>query len=183
MQRKFNTNIQKVGQLSLVGLRMDPNFGDSDFYTILLDDHDYWPITYNGYIIFFQKLEAAQIALDLYSNGTSFGKLIAPNQITLVCDFAQVFYLLSKKTTDDSSYILNTINILLDMLKATSVYIPPFYKDDLQSLADHLTFEKEFKNFLEELKLESSEIIEAIQWALGAVISKSMFIPKANINS
>jgi hypothetical protein len=165
----------------LVGLRLDPNFPNPDFYTLLRDDPAYWPIMYQGQIIFFHDVGMAQEALDFYLHHLSLPPSHAPTEPTLILDFAQALYLLSKESLDETSCLLNIINTLLDMLKAASVELPAMYRADLHEIADHLTFSKEFESFLKDQQLERAEVIEALQWALGAVLTKAMFFPKPNI--
>lgn len=165
----------------LVGVRLDPNFSHPDFYTMVTDNPAYWPITYKNQIILFQALSARQAALDFYLGQLGLPPKSAPEEPTLILDFAQAFYLLSQESSDEESCLLNIINTVLDMLKATSVAVPAMYRADLHQLADHLTFNREFASFLKDQQLDRTEIIEALQWSLGAVLSRSMFFPKPGV--
>ena len=165
----------------LVGLRLDPNFPHPDFYTVLRDEPEYWPIVYEGQIIFFQKAEVAQDALDFYLGHLRLPPANVPTEPTLILDFAEGLYLLSKESRDEVSCVLNIINTLLDMLDAACVRVPTKYRAELHQIADHLTFSKELGSLFNDQKLERAEIIEALQWGLGAVLTKSMFFPKPDI--
>jgi len=171
------------GTFWLIGFRLDPNFSYPDFYTVVREDPAYWPITYKDQIILFQEAKTAQDALDFYIRHSRLPSSSVTDTPTMVLDFAQALYVLSKASRDETSCVLNIINSLLDMLKAVSIELPPLYHSDLYLLADHLTFSKEFGSFINDQQLNRGEIIEALQWALGAVLTKSMFFPKPDINS
>ena len=165
----------------LVGLRLDPNFPYPDFYTVLRDEPEYWPIVYEGQIIFFQKAEVAQDALDFYLEHLCLPPANAPTEPTVIIDFAEGLYLLSKEFSDEASCVLSIINTLLDMLDAACVRVPTKYRAELHQIADHLTFSKELGSVFNDQNFERTEIIEALQWGLGAVLTKSMFFPKPGI--
>jgi hypothetical protein len=165
----------------LVGLRLDPNFSYPDFHTVLQDKPAYWPIMYEGQIIFFQKAEAAQEALDFYLRYLGLPPSGVPTEPALTLDFAQALYLLSSGFRDEASYVLNIINTLLDMFDAASITLPAKYRFVLHQAADHLTFSKEIESLFNDRALNRAEVIEAIQWGLGAVLTKAMFFPKPTI--
>jgi hypothetical protein len=167
-----------VGRFWLVGIRVDPNFPTPDFYTLLRADPEYWPIVYNGQIVLFRDIENAQDALDLYLRSQGLPTARAPLDPALTLDFAQALYLLTSQSSDDTACLLNLINTILDMLKAVSVNPPRTYRSYLSQIADHLTFNREFGSLLKTQNLERVKIIEAIQWALGAIVTKSGFFPK-----
>lgn len=176
----MKTGAETSLQFWLVGLRLDPNSSCPDFFMLLRDHPEYWPITLQGQIIFFQEAEAVQFVLDLYLRALGLPPSRAPTEIYLVLDFAKAFHLLSEQSRDEKSCVLNIINTLLDMLKATSITIPAMYREDLHQLADHLTFSPDFGTFIKNEQLGRAELIEALQWALGAVMTRATFLPKCD---
>ncbi len=56
--------------------------------------------------------------------------------------------------------------------------VPAKAREALHRTADHLTFSKDFAPLLADPSLTRAGIIEALQWALGAVMTKAMFFPK-----
>jgi len=168
-------------KLSLVGYRMDPNFPEPDFFTLTLDDEDDAPILFAGRIILFHEPDQAQTALDLYLADKALPAQVAPTELTVVYDYAQALYHLATRSRDESAFIVNVVNNLLDLLKAASIGIPQPYKGDLHALADHLTFDRDYGDFLKANELSRGDLIEAVQWGLGAAMTKAMFVPKPSI--
>ena len=162
----------------LVGFRIDPNYIQADFYTILLESRDDQPISHQEQIILFSDSKYAQIALEFDSHYSELTTQIAPQDIYCILDFAQMFYLMTYENNDESGCIVNCLNVLFDMLKCASIEIPKPYKDILFKIADHLTFEKELYQYLNCNEITRNQVVIATQWALGAVISRATFIPK-----
>ncbi len=178
---KFTTKGSGAEHFWLVGLRLDPNFPGPDFYTVLRDAPAYWPIMYRGQIIFFQKAEDAQEALDFCLHHLTLPPGTAPRDPALVLDFAQALYLLSTESKDEASCLLNVVNTLLDMLDAGSVEVPAKYRADFHQVADHLTFSKDLESLFRGNELDRIDIVGALQWGLGAVLTRAMFFPKPNV--
>jgi hypothetical protein len=178
----MNNSTVETGQarFRLVGVRLDPNFPSPDFYTVLRDEPADWPILYEGQIIFFHKPEEAQEALDFYLHHLGLPPGTVPTEPDVILDFAQALYLLSTESRDEACCVLNVVNTLLDMLQAAAVKLPAKYRADLHRIADHLTFNKEFGSFLQDRQPGRAEVIEALQWALGGVMTRAMFFPKPN---
>jgi hypothetical protein len=173
------------GTLHLIGFRVDPNLPDPDFYVLTTGLNGDVPLLHEGQIILFQQPGAAQDALrlafpdqaDRADRSDQAGERRPPADLAVVVDLAEVFYLLTSQTRDESGAILQAVNLLLDFLSATEVVVPPLYRADLHELADHLTFGKSFGELFDTAS-DRAGTVEAVQWALGAVMSRSMFVPK-----
>jgi hypothetical protein len=163
--------------LHLIGFRVDPNLPEPDFYVLTTGLNGDVPLLYEGQIILFQQPGAAPAALRQAFQGQAAQRQV-PTDLAMVVDLAQVFYLLTSESRDESAFILNAVNLLLDFLAAAKVVVPPLYRADLHELADHLTFEKSFGELFE-TRSDRTQAVEAVQWALGAVMSKSMFVPRS----
>lgn len=162
--------------LHLIGFRVDPHLPEPDFYVLTTGLNGDVPLLYDGQIILFQQPGAAQDALRQAFQDQATRRQ-APTELAMVVDLAQVFYLLSVERRDESAFILNAVNLLLDFLKAAEVAVPPLYRAELHELADHLTFDKSFGELFD-TTFDRAHAVEALQWALGAVMSKSMFVPR-----
>ena len=165
-------------QIRLIGLRFDPEYIEPDFYTLLLEERELLPISSDEQIIFFYTPDFAQKALELDSNFSKLESQIASKEVSENLDFASMFYLIAYECYDKLCCIVDCLNTLFDMLKAASIPIPPHYQRLLYPFADHLTFEQDFSAFLANDENMRNKLIEAIQWATGAIISKSTFFPK-----
>ncbi|NER21907.1 MAG: hypothetical protein F6J86_19065 [Symploca sp. SIO1B1] len=173
--------INSFEQIWLIGFRFNPNYTAPDFYTLLLEEKEEQPISSNGQIILFQDPDYAQAALELDSEFSTLSSQIAPTEVYLNLDFANMLYTISSENYDESGGIIECLNTLFDMLKCASISIPSHYKEKLFSLANHLTFDKDFSVLFVENESLRNSTVEAIQWAIGAVISKSTFFSKKTL--
>jgi hypothetical protein len=162
-------------KLYLFGFRIDPDREEPEIYTLFIYGEQERPLVADGNIVFFSRPDLILSALKLCEIDTSqLG--IPPTEVSLVCDIAETLHLISYKDIDDSATILNCLNTVFDLVKATSVPLPNDYKRVLYSLADHLTFEQEFASFLTQNDIKRSMIENAIMWCMGAVMSKSKLL-------
>ncbi|MEG3896548.1 MULTISPECIES: hypothetical protein [unclassified Microcoleus] len=133
------------------------------------------PLVAGGQLVFFTRPELAINALQLCDIDVSkLGK--PPTQIDAICDIAETLYLLDAEDIDESGTMLNCLNALLNLVKATLTPMPTEYKQVLYALADNLNIEKEFASFLAEEDIQRSEIVNAILWCVGAITAKSRLL-------
>lgn len=179
MSREGESSAQagQADRFWLVGVRLDPNAPQPDFYALLRDNPAYWPIQHNGQIVFFSEARHAPAALAFALPDVRLPVGGLPTDPTLILDIARALWLLSTERADESCCVLNLINALLDMLAAAAVEPPLRHLSALRTLADHLTFTPAFAPLLDAAS-NRAEAIEAVQWALGAVMTKAMFFPK-----
>lgn len=162
-------------KLYLFGFRIDPDREDPEIYTLFIYGEQERPLVADGYIVFFSQPDLAISALKLCKIDTSqLG--MPPTEVALLCDIAEMLHLIRYKDIDDSATILNCLNTVFDLVKATLLPLPNDYKRVLYSFADHLTFEQEFASFLTQHEIERSMIENAIMWCMGAVMSKSKLL-------
>ncbi len=177
IESKKNNN-KILEKLFLIGFRLDPKSSYPDFYAIFSEGENLWPLNIEKQIILFQNKKDSQTALDTFIQHEGLDAAKCPENEALVIDLAQTFFLITKGSEDSSAFILNAINILTDMLALTESNFLQYFKNDLDLLANHLTFHKSFGELFERGDLVRNEVLEALQWLLGVVISKSMFVPK-----
>ena len=162
--------------VALIGFRLDPQNESPDLYTLLIygGEHDF-PFVVNEQIIFFRNPQlSVKVASLLPSNMPSElrDKGITPTVPELICDIAKSLHIIESENKDDSSIILNCINIFTDLVPATGISMPAMYKDILNRFAGHLTFNREFGDFLRQENISRNEIIDAILWCIGAITVK-----------
>ena len=93
-----------------------------------------------------------------------------------MCDFAEALYLIESEDKDESATIINCINTLSDLLPATGLKLPADCKTILAKFADHLTFHREYGEFLRRENLARSAIRDAVFWCLGCIAAKAKFL-------
>ncbi len=170
MQEQHN-NITN-GFLSIIGIGVDPNSTEPDFYVLAVDDDSAItrPITHEGYIVIFTKIGEAPLVLLLAPpNIIELGP--APNEEILLIDAIQVLYLLEAQDVDDKAVLLNFINVTMDFIEAIHYTIPIEYQKILIDFANHLTIEKEFASFFATHDVNREKMKNAITWLIGAIAS------------
>jgi hypothetical protein len=98
------------------------------------------------------------------------------DEIELTCDINKVLRLITLNSIDKDATLINFMNIFFDIINALNIVIPNEYKNVLYLIADHLTFNRRFGSFLKQNKLSREDIINAIYWLNGAIISNSQFV-------
>lgn len=168
-----NQNQEKL--LWLFGFRIDPDTEIPNLYTLIVYGEQEPPLVAGGQLVFFTRPELALNALQLCDIDVSeLGR--PPTQIDAICDIAETLYLLDAEDIDESGIMLNCLNALLNLVKATLTPMPTEYKRVLYAFADHLNIEEEFASFLAEEDIQRSEIVNAILWCVGAITVKSRLL-------
>jgi hypothetical protein len=167
--------------LYLVGVRLHPDAAGSQLYTIMLMNEDARggkdrPLTdAHGYILWFRKPDLAAHAVTLGDEG--FRKhATVPAEIAATYDFASMAWAISQGVGEVSGEIVETLNLLLDLVEAVGFPMPAAYRRDLHALADHLTFSTDLGAFVtgrEDLRVP---LMDAITWCVGAVTIKSTIV-------
>lgn len=67
-----------------------------------------------------------------------------------------------------------------DLIGAVKVQMPDEYKSALYNLADHLTFNREFGDFIKEKGISREMITHAILWCVGAVTVNARVMFRSN---
>jgi len=142
-----NTSTQPTESLWLIGFLLDSDTASPDFYTLMFPGETDEPLQNKSYLIFFSDPQLASHALTFAENDYNPAIHLLPIEIDLVCDAAQMLYLLNHAEIDNEATIINCLNIMFDLVRATTLPMPPEYKQLLYALADHLTFERELTPF------------------------------------
>lgn len=158
----------------LVGFRLDAaSEGEADLYTLYVDTDR--PIVSDQSIVFFADPGLAAVAMER-DDDPRLGQLAAPQQVSAVYDVSTALHLLASENYDDQMEILDFLNVLFDLVKATGLPRVPQVKDTLYPLADHLTFSKEYGAYLDGVPGRRGEAIDAVLWCLGAVLSNATLL-------
>lgn len=162
-------------EIYLIGFRINPENREPEVYTILIFGETNRPILMNGHIVFFAKPELARLAIEI-SEPSLLQSISIPKDVELVVDIAETLYLISSEKIDPEATIINCLNIFVDLIKPLNISMPSLYKNKLNDLASHLTFEREFSDFLIQKQIDRSLITDAILWIIGVIVSKSKLI-------
>lgn len=159
----------------LIGFRLDPDREEPKLFTLIFSGDRDFPLAIDGYIIFFNNLDLIPNALELV-NYEQRKVVKTPNEIDLVVDIAVMLYLICEEDIDDSATIVNGLNIIFDLVKATNLPFPSKYKQNLYKLADHTTFSKDLLSFFQEEDIKRADIHDALLWCIGVIVSKSQLL-------
>jgi hypothetical protein len=162
----------------LIGFKIYPGKKEQDLYTLFIFGEEEKPLMVDNHMIFFNKVELASMALSL---GDDRVKRLTPTpkKVALTCDISRMLNLIEVENFDSSSTILNCLNTILDLVKATKRPMPIKYKKILYKFADHLTFEREYSNFITEHNISRVAIINAILWCFGAILLKAKVLNRS----
>jgi hypothetical protein len=157
---------------SVIGLRVDPEADGPNFYLILINEGDSsLPFLVDEQLAIFLSHSAAMLAIH-EAGGSEANVEFMPDGL----DFAAGLYLLQSEVIDPSATILNLLNVLSDVFIGTRISVPSEYKPILNELVRHLTFEREFGKFVEQIHITREACINGTLWCLGAVFANSRII-------
>jgi hypothetical protein len=163
-------------ELYLAGFRIDPNAEGPQFYTLFaMGGENERPITTVGdRVVFFTRPELAAKALEI--GDPSMSELGAPpERLGVLCDVAQTMYLVNSESVDPDHTILDCLEVLDDLVRATRLNMPPPYQEALTNLMEHLLKTHTYGEFLREHG-GRERLEDALLWCVGAVTMKAKMI-------
>ncbi|CAM2005763.1 hypothetical protein [Acanthopleuribacter pedis] len=86
------------------------------------------------------------------------------------CHVAQSLYLLTAGEEDEERLIIDTANLLLDLIAVTGRPVPDHHRNRLKALADYFTFASDPAGFFAESGVTRDEMVESLLWATGRVV-------------
>jgi hypothetical protein len=177
MTEGISDNTDYRPYLSIIGFRVDPDNVNADIYTVLRIDPEGKDrvLRANGYLLFTPSIDRIP---DLIKACDSEGakERIASDSPECMCDVARTLYLIENEDSDYDGTIILCVNVLLDVIDSLDVEIPEQFKVSLHSIADHMTFNREFGDFLIKSNLPRVDILNAIRWCVGLAVTKANFI-------
>jgi hypothetical protein len=160
--------------LILVGFRVDGHHDGPQFYTLLaVGGKNERPITADGRLIFFTRVELAAKALALDSSMDNLGP--PPQELETFCDVAEAFYLVNSQNADLDGIVLDSLLIFDDLVRATKLHMPDRYQGLLTELAARLTERKLLRDIFTNPSLRE-HVEDALLWCVGAVTLKARMI-------
>jgi hypothetical protein len=162
--------------LYLVGFRLDPNSEGPQFYTIFAFGGDNErPITTVGdRVVFFTRPELAAKALAIGDpTMQAFGD--PPEDLDMLCDLAETLYLVNSEQTDPDKTIVDCLELLDDLVRATRLNMPPVYQQVLADFMEHLQRTTMYGEFLRDHGTRE-RLEDALLWCVGAVTMKATIL-------
>jgi hypothetical protein len=162
--------------LYLVGFRIDPAAEGPQFYTLFAFGGDNErPITTMGdRVVFFMRPELAAKALEIGDlTMQALGEI--PEDLDMLCDVAETMYLVNSEDSDADKILVDCLEILDDLVRATRLSMPPIYLEALSELMEHLQRTHLYGEFLRDHG-SRERIEDALLWCVGAIAMKATMI-------
>lgn len=162
--------------LFLVGFRIDPAAEGVQFYTLFaFGGENERPLTTVGdRIVFFPRLALARAALEI-SDPTMQALGTPPRELDMLCDVAQTMYLVNSEESDPERVILDCLEVMDDLVRATRLSIPRLYQEALRDLMEHLLHTPSYGEFLRDHG-SRERVEDALLWCVGAVTMKAKMV-------
>ena len=161
-------------ELVLVGFRVDGQHDGPQFYTVLAVGGDNErPITADGRLVFFTRLELGAKALALNSTMAKLGP--PPQEIETFCDVAEAFHLVNSQNADPDGVVLDCLLVFDDLVRATKLHMPDRYQGLLTELAARLTERAQLRDIFSSHSLRE-HIEDDLLWCVGAVTIKARMV-------
>jgi len=164
-------------RLEVVGLRVDADVADSQFY-ILYDVDTCRPLDHNGYPVVFFSPSKHREALDISTCLREQLPFDPDSLITPVCmDIAMAIHDIGTLDKATNTNIVSELNILLDFIAFLSDgRINMRYKKIMETAADHFTFRRDIEGLFQAVDFSRIELIQAIEWAVGATVLHAKYV-------
>lgn len=168
--------IQNQSFLRLISVAIDPDLKRPELFYLLFEGEKDYPILDSGRIVFFGTIQEASanavryiesLHVDIIDIDTPFMCLDIPNTL----------YFLTEGNIDNGCVVLNSINLLIDLVKATSICSALSLLPTLKHIADYAMFSTDMRAFRD--NQEPSVIdnrVNAVLLSIGAVCVSSRVI-------
>lgn len=160
----------------LLAVGLDPDRSTPELYGLIYEGEADVPLMVDDRIVFFTDPSRAHDLIRDYG-----GALVADHldieKPFFWCDLAQALHFLSAGGIDEGASVLDAVNVLLDLVKATRIKMDERRRQALHSIADYCTFSKDLTKYLEEDgDYSSRELVDAVLWCVGSVVTKARIL-------
>jgi hypothetical protein len=160
----------------LLAIGLDPDHAKPELYGLIYEGETDVPLMADGRILFFTDPTKARALLQQYAT-TLVADHIDVAKPFFWCDVAQALHFLSAGGVDTNASLLDAVNVLLDLVKASGATMEDRRRRALHSIADYCTTSKDLTKYLEEEgDYSSNELVDAVLWCVGAVVMKARIL-------
>lgn len=154
----------------LLAIGLDPERSAPDLYGLIYEGEIDVPLMLHGRIVFFTDPKRAPELIQQYGASLVADKIDVAKPF-FWCDIAQALHFLSAGGIDSDASIVNAVNVLLDLVKASGIEMNDRRRRALYSIANYCTMSKDITKYLEEEgDYSSDELVDAVIWCVGAVV-------------
>jgi hypothetical protein len=160
----------------LLAIGLDPDRTGPDLYGLIREGDPDAPLMVDGRIALFTDPARAPELIRQHG-GAGAADPMEVGKPTLWCDVAQALHHLSAGGIDATASVVDAVNVLLDLVRASGARIVDARRRALHSIVDYCTTSKDLTKYLEEVGDHSSrELVDAVLWCVGAVAVKSRIL-------
>jgi len=160
----------------LLAIALDPDNNVPELYGAFHDGDPDMPLMVDGRIVFFTDPARAPELIRQHG-GPWVGDPMEVSKPTLWCDVSQALYHLSAGGIDTQTSVVDAVNVLLDLVRASGLKMIDSRRRALYAIADYCTTNKDLTKYLEEEGDHSSrELVDAVLWCVGAVVVKARIL-------
>lgn len=154
----------------LLAVGLDPDKSTPELYGIIHEGERDIPLMADGRIVFFTDPARAPMLIQQYG-GVHASDPMDVKKPAFWCDVAQALHFLSTGGIDTQASVVDAVNVLLDLVKASGIEMDDRRRHALHSIADYCTMSKDLTKYLEEEgDYSSNELVDAVLWCVGAVV-------------
>jgi hypothetical protein len=160
----------------LLAIYLDPEQQASTLFALMLVGRQDEPLMVDGRIAFFTDRRRARELIEKYGPHLRADRNDV-DEPARRCDIAQALHFLSAGGYDETASVLNSVNPLLDLVRASGIEMTEERKRVLYSIADYTTTSKDLTRYLEEEgDYPSRQLVDAVLWCVGAVVMKGKLV-------
>jgi len=154
----------------LLAVALDPDRSTPELYGVIHEAEKDIPLMADGRIVFFTDPTRARELIQMHGGAWVTDPMDVAKP-SFWCDVAQALHFLSAGGIDTTASVVNAVNVLLDLVKATGIEIEDRRRKALYAIADYCTVSKDLTRYLEEVgDYSSDELVDAVLWCVGAVV-------------
>lgn len=165
-------NQEDLNEMFIVGFRLNYSNEAPEIYTIIIYEEKDKAVTEDNNLLFVTDITKIELIYSILESEIK-EKYEMPTEVEMNIDIAYTLYLLENENADNSSIILNCLNMIFDLFNSIELVIPDDKRKILYGLADYLTFADDFPNYLKTSSISKDTVIEHIVWCLGKLLTRS----------
>jgi len=161
---------------TMIGIRLEFERETPEFYLLAFTgDSELRPLMQDGKILLMTNKRHTRMVAALA--GCEQAVATARKEDEVWFSVGRAVTVLREEPVDHWALILNTINLLDDLLIAVAVSPPPVHKAHLDQLADYLTFDRDLDAFFTTATFDRAEACNALLWCIGALFTRVRILP------
>lgn len=167
--------VRTEDEISLIGIRLEVQRDTPEFFFLAFTgDSAMLPLMRDDRILVFTNKRHFRRVISLAGCEESAAEA-RRNELWFGVGRAIVY--LERESIDDWACIIESINLLDDLLIAVNLRRPATYAKHLDALADYLTFDRDLDAFFATASFDRHAACDALRWCIGAVFTRITLLP------